>query len=69
MPKWTISLLPNSDREARLIDPLPEPFGFSRDVTAPHVENPKKKEMIENVRMLSVRNSWRWPLPPKCNCS
>lgn len=52
MPKWNISLAPNSERQALQIKMLPEPFGFCRELAEPHVEHPKKMEMIENVSSL-----------------
>ena len=46
MPKWNISLIPGTEKQARSIEVLPEPFGFCRDVDAPQVEQQNKKEMI-----------------------
>ena len=37
MTKWTISLNPNTQTQAKHIEQLPVPFGYSLETTSPHV--------------------------------
>jgi hypothetical protein len=49
MVKWNLSLNPNTQTQIRALESLSAPFGYSLETANPHMEAPKKKEMIENV--------------------
>lgn len=50
MTKWNITLTPGTEKQARAIKTLPEPFGYCDKIEEASIEHPtKKKELIENV--------------------
>jgi hypothetical protein len=51
MVKWNLSLNPINQSQIRMLENLSVPFGFSLETESPHVEAPKKKEIIENVSL------------------
>jgi hypothetical protein len=51
MVKWNLCLNPINQTQIKMLENLSAPFGYSLSTESPHVEAPKKKEIIENVNL------------------
>lgn len=51
MPKWEVNLAANLNSQAvqKQLDHIAEPFGFTKDITPPASEAPRRRDLIENV--------------------
>ncbi len=51
MPKWEVNLAANLNSQIvqRQLEQLAEPFGFTKDITPPSSEAPRRRDLIENV--------------------
>jgi len=53
MPKWEVNLAPNPSSQVaqRQYEQIVEPFGFFKDSTPPIAEAPRRRDLLESVRI------------------